>query len=509
MIAGMKGKVARLLPQPVLQTAFDVIEGRTAAQRAVAGRIDKARTHSVRAGLEPGYVPLRTADGTVLARTVRQFSAVDAAQENGALAAAAAESAGVAYRLEPGAPGRGLRLVAAAEELPLIARELRHLAETRAVYAGGRGGSPAGLIRSVRTDSWPLEVFEYRCADGLVLSGSELACHIGPTGDTLPPAGMDEVIDPVDIVYTWVDGEDPRWAREREASWARIHPGTVNPHAANPERYRSHDELRYSLRSVDYYAPWVNRIFLVTAGQVPHWLDTGNPRITVVDHREIFPAEALPTFNSHAIEARLHRVPGLSEHFLYLNDDVFFGRRVGPERFFHGNGLAKFFLSEQTIPAGGISAADLPVDSAAKRNRALLEERFGRTVSYKFKHAAHAQRVSTLQRIEQDFPADHARTTRSPFRSPEDISIPSSLAHYYGYGIGAAVPGTIDYRFCDISEASAPAKLLRLLRNRDADVFCLNETGPAGVAPERQDAMLNDFLDAYFPVPGSFELGEE
>jgi hypothetical protein len=509
MIAGMKGKIARLLPQPVLQSAFDVIEGRTAVQRAMADRIDRARTHSARTGLEPGYVPARTAGGTVLARTVRRFSAAAAAQENAALAAAAAESAGVEYRLEPGRPGGGRRLVAAADDLPRIARELRHVAEKRPVYAGASGGALPVLFRTGRTDSFPLDVFEYRCADGLVLAGSELACRICPAGDALPPAAIDDVTDPVDIVYTWVDGDDPRWAREREAAWARIHPGTVNPHAANEERYRSHDELRYSLRSVDYYAPWANRIFLVTAGQVPHWLDTGNPRITVVDHREIFPADALPTFNSHAIEARLHLVPGLSEQFLYLNDDVFFGRRVGPERFFHGNGLAKFFLSEQRIPDGGISQADLPVDSAAKRNRRLLEERFGRTVSHKFKHAAHAERVSTLLRLEQDFPADHARTTRSRFRSPSDISIPSSLAHYYGYGIGAAVPGTIAYRFCDISEPSAPAKLLRLLRDRDADVFCLNETGPAGVAPERRDALLKDFLEAYFPVPGSFELGEE
>ncbi|EMY35241.1 hypothetical protein D477_005116 [Arthrobacter crystallopoietes BAB-32] len=365
------------------------------------------------------------------------------------------------------------------------------------------------LVRNGSSDQGVPDVFEYLAAERLILAGPELACRLVAAGAERTHPGLAEVLQPVDLVYTWVDGSDPEWMRERDRAWARIHPEEVNPYAANAERYRNHEELRYSLRSVDYFAPWINHIYLVTAGQVPGWLNCANSRITVVDHREIFPADALPTFNSHAIEARLHRIPGLSEHFLYLNDDVFFGRHVGPERFFHGNGLPKFFQSENRIPAGEVSIADLPVDSAAKRNRQLLQHKFGRTVEFKFKHAAHAQRRSTLQRIEEEFPAEHANTTHSRFRNPQDISIPSSLAHYYGFATGAAVAGTISYRFCDISEPDALVKLLRLLRDRSADVFCLNETGPSALDWERLDRMLEDFLEAYFPVPSSFERGSE
>ncbi|MFD0331960.1 hypothetical protein ACFQZC_36840 [Streptacidiphilus monticola] len=89
--------------------------------------------------------------------------------------------------------------------------------------------------------------------------------------------------------------------------------------------------MRYSLRSIHQYAPWVRRIHLVTAGQRPVWLNTDHPDIRVVDHREIFSdPDALPTFNSHAIESQLHHIDGLAEHFLYLNDDVLFGRLVSP-----------------------------------------------------------------------------------------------------------------------------------------------------------------------------------
>jgi hypothetical protein len=348
-------------------------------------------------------------------------------------------------------------------------------------------------------------VFEYLTAGDVLLADERLGCTIHPA-DLPERELLTELDGPVDIVYTWVDGADPEWARAKAQAWELIHPGGLHEFAANEARYQSHDELRYSLRSVDYFAPWANHIYLVTAGQVPAWLDTTNPRLTVVDHREIFTNPAvLPTFNSHAIEAQLHRIPGLSEHFLYLNDDVFLGRPVCPEHFFHGNGLAKFFFSEQRIGEGAAGPDDLPVDSAAKRNRALIEEKFGRTVQFKFKHVAHPQRVSTLRRLEQDFPREHAATTAARFRSPADISIPSSLAHHYGYAIQAAVPAEIAYRYCDIAEPSAQAKLLRLLRNRDADVFCLNEVDSAGVDRQAQDRMVQRFLASYYPVPSPFE----
>jgi hypothetical protein len=311
---------------------------------------------------------------------------------------------------------------------------------------------------------------------------------------------------PVDVVYTWVDGGDSQWRRSKANAQAGHEPELRNSTAANEARFTSRDELRYSLRSLDYFAPWVNHVYLVTAGQTPSWLNTSNSRITVVDHRDIFsdPA-ALPTFNSHAIESQLHHIVGLSEHFLYLNDDVFFGRPVQPELFFHGNGMAKFFMSEQTVDYQPASAGDLPVDSAAKNNRALLEGAFGRTVEHKFQHAVHPQRVSTLSRLEQEHSQELLRTQRNKFRDPADLSVASSLAHYYGFAIGAAVPGNLSYRYIDINDSAAQAKLLRLLRRRDADVFCLNEVDSTGMDTRKVDALTRNFLDAYFLVASTFE----
>lgn len=111
-------------------------------------------------------------------------------------------------------------------------------------------------------------------------------------------------------------------------------------------RFADNNELKYSLRSVEQYAPWVRNIFIVTNGQVPSWLNLEHPRIRLVTHQEIFPNKShLPTFSSPAIETHIHRIPGLSRKFIYMNDDVFFGLKVWPDDFYtHSNGQ-KLFLS--------------------------------------------------------------------------------------------------------------------------------------------------------------------
>ncbi|MCT9006024.1 stealth family protein [Streptomyces rhizosphaerihabitans] len=312
---------------------------------------------------------------------------------------------------------------------------------------------------------------------------------------------------PIDVVYTWVDDSDPVWRRRKDAARRALATGTTSLHeqAANGARYTSRDELRYSLRSLHQYAPWVRNVFLVTAGQVPAWLDTDHPGLHVVDHREIFSdPDALPTFNSHAIESQLHRIPGLAEHFLYLNDDVFFGRPVRPERFFHPNGLTKFFMSKALIPPGQMEPDDLPVDAAGKNSRGLIAQQFGTVISQKMKHTPHALRRSVLAEIEQVYGKAHWVTQHSRFRSPNDVPIASSLHHYYAYGSARATVGDIRYVYIDLADELAQPRLNKLLARRNFDTFCMNDTVTA-VDPERQAHMVATFLDSYFPVPSPFE----
>ncbi|MEE6281820.1 stealth family protein [Georgenia sunbinii] len=313
---------------------------------------------------------------------------------------------------------------------------------------------------------------------------------------------------PIDVVYTWVDGADPDWNEQRATALGSPRDVGLLPAATHAARFRSHDELRYSLRSLEMFAPWVRTVHVVTAGQVPYWLETAHPRLNLVDHREIFADPAvLPVFNSHAIESQLHRIPGLAERYLYLNDDVFFGRPVTPELFFHGNGLAKFFPSSALIDHGPREPHDDPVTSAAKNNRDLIEDVFGRTTTTIFQHTPHPQLRSVLEHMEDTHPELFAQVAASKFRHPDDLSITSALHHYYAYGLGKAVPGRLEYLYLNLGHPGAARRLQHVLGAREFDVFCLNDSPDVSGEDEDSGRLLRAFLSRYFPLASSFERG--
>ncbi|RSO07664.1 sugar phosphotransferase [Streptomyces sp. WAC 05379] len=319
---------------------------------------------------------------------------------------------------------------------------------------------------------------------------------------TLPT--VNDVTFPVDIVYTWVDGEEPRM-RAKRARYQENGIAEILDKETNASRYTSHDELKYSLRSLAMYADFVRHIYLVTDGQKPHWLDDTAPGITVVDHRDIFPEGVLPVFNSHAIETRLHHIPGLSEHYLYFNDDVFVGRRVTAEHFFHGSGLMKVPVSPLKIGVGKPHAEETATNSANKNVRRLLLEKFGRMTTNNFMHTPLPQQRETLQTLEELFREDIARTTASRFRSPQDLAMTAPLLYQYALMTGRGVPGKYSFRYVNISRPDAEGRLVDLRRNRRFDFFCLNDVDVPPEERERVGVRMNEFLEDYFPFASPFE----
>ena len=99
-----------------------------------------------------------------------------------------------------------------------------------------------------------------------------------------------------DIVYTWVDDKDASWLEKKskyDSSSSKL-----NKDATDECRFFNNDELKYSLRSIEKYAPWINKIFIVVDNQKPSWLNSDNEKIRLVDHREIIPSNKIPLFNS-------------------------------------------------------------------------------------------------------------------------------------------------------------------------------------------------------------------
>lgn len=134
-------------------------------------------------------------------------------------------------------------------------------------------------------------------------------------------------VNDIDFVIAWVDGGDEKWQQKKSAY--------VNKQEEDRESYyRDWGMLPFLFRGIETYAPWVHKVYLVTDGQIPKWINMGHPKLVIVDHKDFIPEEYLPTFNSHTIELNLHRIKGLSEQFVYFNDDFFLTAPVEPEVFF-------------------------------------------------------------------------------------------------------------------------------------------------------------------------------
>ena len=161
----------------------------------------------------------------------------------------------------------------------------------------------------------------------------------------------------IDLVYLWVDGNNPEWLARRAAF---LDAKTDNS-LTNSRSYLNNDELKYSLRSVERYAPWIRNIFILSDNQKPKWLDISNPKIKIIDQNDILPNKSLPCFNSNVLEHFLYKIPNLSEHFLLSNDDMFLNRTVLPNTFFAADGFPiirlnrkpfrrfRWFLREQIL----------------------------------------------------------------------------------------------------------------------------------------------------------------
>lgn len=325
-----------------------------------------------------------------------------------------------------------------------------------------------------------------------------------PTFAPFALPGIDEVGFPVDAVYTWVDGEDPAMAAKRAAHQARSD-NAIAPRETGASRYTSHDELKYALRSLEMYAGFIRHIYLVTDSQVPAWLDPEAEGITVIDHRDILPADALPVFNSHAIESRLHHIPGLSEHYLYFNDDVFINRPVRPEHFFHGNGIARIPLSPLKLGVGTPHPLEPAPNSAGKNTREVISRFHGRQITNKSLHTPHPQLLSVMREMEAMGIEELERTSYSRFRSTTDLAPASTLHHHWAMATARAVPAEYRFRYVQLGTPDMRRRLARLAAGEDVDFFCLNDVDTPPEARASAQRAINTFLERKYPFPSRFE----
>lgn len=208
---------------------------------------------------------------------------------------------------------------------------------------------------------------------------------------------------PIDLVYLWCDGNDPEFI-QKKATCLKNKGVQLTEQSVSDSRFLDNDELLYSLRSVEKYLPFVRYVYIVTDNQTPSWLNLSHPKIKLISHHQIIPEQYLPCFNSQVLESFLHKIPNLSEHFLYANDDMFFAKPLTPNFFFDkkGNPIVRVMKKhypktiEKLQQLSQASHESLYVQSLEYSNY-LVAQAFGKISFYKPHHNADAYRKSYIQ----------------------------------------------------------------------------------------------------------------
>lgn len=133
--------------------------------------------------------------------------------------------------------------------------------------------------------------------------------------------------DKIDFVVSWVDCNDPGWIK----AYNFFRPEKPIEDIA---RFRNWNLFRYWFRAVERYAPWVNKVYLITNGKFPDWINPDCEKLVLIKHTDYIPHKYLPTFNSKTIELNFGRIKDLSEHFVYFNDDMFINAPVSTNYYF-------------------------------------------------------------------------------------------------------------------------------------------------------------------------------
>lgn len=304
----------------------------------------------------------------------------------------------------------------------------------------------------------------------------------------------------IDAVYTWVNSADPNWKELYKSEISRAG-GTefFHPSVNNPARFQSRCELSYSIKSIRKYASWIRNIFVVTNCALPSEL-AHCAGIIRIDHQKIFPdPSVLPTFNSRAIESNLHRISGLSERFIYFNDDVFLCRPVFPGDFYGEDGRAFVFPSKHEIPYGVVSGLR-PVDYGILNACELLMRDFEYRPEKKLHHAPFPLTKSMLSEIEEKYSGLLEKTRQNRFRDRADLPLATTLHAYYALATGRAMIKEVAARYVDIGDPLFVFLVHRLspLRRGKYLFLCLNEVTAIKRFSRIRDRILDRLMREMF-----------
>jgi hypothetical protein len=298
------------------------------------------------------------------------------------------------------------------------------------------------------------------------------------------PASAESAIE-VDAVYLWVNDNDSAWQASRQAALGRsATDGYSIGHSANSDsRFREFGELEASIRLLAKNAPFIRRVHIVTAGQTPKWrkpIGSLPFELRIVDHTNFMPAEYLPTFNSHALTANLHRIADIAEHFLYLNDDVLVGKPSSAETWFKDH-MLRLRYTATPVPERGNLSADDTVYLPRHNVLALASKERWPIIEGMPEHGPHPIFRDVMVELWQHYQVALERTSQAKFRSATDLN-PEWLVNQYLHAQGRAiVEKSQSYKYVAMNKPDSVTAIIDLLLRRGrVQSICLNDESQVG-----------------------------
>lgn len=323
----------------------------------------------------------------------------------------------------------------------------------------------------------------------------------------LGPVGGDPHAGGIDIVYMWVDGALPGYA-ELQSRYAQTRFDT------DPARTRDNlDLIKYSMRSVERFVPWVRKIHILTMRpQVPSWLDTASGRVQVVHHDVVMDPGYLPTFNSLSIVSHVHKIPGLSDTFIYLDDDILFLSPVSRDDLISPEGRHYVFQDRHWAPHYRTPAerrGQKPWNLALSASNGLLDGLYGAARRRQVNHVPLVIERRSWQEMLDLFPEAVVATRGSRFRAEGNIAV-EFLYPYFLLAQGRAEMASPER----LRKSSAYLPLenfwpltawkLHEIRRRRPKWATLNDN--FGAVPSRiAERIVKRALQDWLPEPSSFE----
>ena len=293
----------------------------------------------------------------------------------------------------------------------------------------------------------------------------------------------------MDAVITYVDGNDPVWKQDYEK--------TTNVPVME-KRFRDWGTLKYLLRGIETKMPFIRNVYLVVShpSQVPEWAD--REQLKIVLHKDIIPAEFLPTFNCNPIEMHLHRIPGMDEEYIYFNDDMFPVGDCRPTDFFRdGRPVIGYYTH---LFASGM------YKKICRNSDRLARKALGMKPSCFFTRPQHICAPMLKSQCEELYAKveDEIRKTSATRTRTEENLNQYLFLDYMNYK-GLVIREKISNKHFSVAVAS-PDSLRDFLHNPTRNLVCINDVR---LSEERYEQLRGAILDAFqstFPSKSRFEL---